>query len=150
MSRPLMFRAWDTVSKKFFWPWPEGFNLFGEVTCFDAMGQQLSEAGRDSILGLNDLEIDQFTGLKDMDGADIYENDILKVGQWTPGDAEDPGIWLEDANHLVKWHGEDGYPAFDLSPGWKGDCNALAEVKQGGFLSMKVIGNIHQNPELLK
>lgn len=133
------YRAWESVKKEWIC---EGFHLMGEMM----MGGILFDR---PVEEFNNVHVDTFTGLVDMDGTDIYENDILKVGQWIPGDAEEPGIWLEDTNHVVKWHGEDGYPAFDLSPGWKGECNALAEVKQGGFLSMKVIGNTHQNPELV-
>jgi len=39
--REIKFRAWDKIAKKFMWPWPDGFHLLGETTCFDLIGQQL-------------------------------------------------------------------------------------------------------------
>ena len=41
--REIKFRAWDKIAKKFMWPWPDGFHLLGETTCFDLIGQQLKE-----------------------------------------------------------------------------------------------------------
>lgn len=70
----------------------------------------------------------QFTGLHDKNGAEIYENDIIK--------------WCGD-KLLVKWLVDGWYAkddvvytsACDLGQEWEGDC--------------VVIGNIHENPELL-
>jgi len=75
--RELKFRVWDKKTGKYLLPWPiSGFTLFGEVTCFDLIGQQFSK-DENRLLRYNDLIIEQFIGMSDKRGTDIYEGDIL-------------------------------------------------------------------------
>ena len=67
----------------------------------------------------------QFTGLKDVDGVDIYEGDII----------EDEEHYLSE----VYWDEEDHMWGCT-------DIGGLADAPR----QIKVIGNIHQNPELLE
>ena len=80
MYRQSKFRAWDKVQKKFLDPWPEGFHLLGETTCFDTIGQQLAERepfDKTTLEKLNDVIITQYTGVQ-INGKDVYEGDIGK------------------------------------------------------------------------
>ncbi len=70
--RELKFRAYDKVKKEWLWPYPEGFNIIGEVTIFDIIRQY-------SIGQFNDIEILQYTGLKDSKDTKIYEGEIVAV-----------------------------------------------------------------------
>ncbi len=75
----------------------------------------------------------QFTGLKDKNGTDIYEGDILRTT--TLG---------------FKWDYRVSYSVIDacfMLIDSRGDCsNRLSDIWREG---VTIIGNIHENPELL-
>ena len=76
--------------------------------------------------------VGQFTGLLDKNGVEIYENDIIE--------------WKEhNIIFKVEWSQEDcGYVChrdFPMS------CGSMNQMYLDHFV---IIGNIHQNPELLK
>jgi hypothetical protein len=67
MNRVIKFRAWSQKNKTF--PFV-GFHIIGETTLFDLLNQYRLEE-------LDDLIIQQFTGLYDISGTPIYEGDIM-------------------------------------------------------------------------
>ena len=71
---------------------------------------------------LNEVELMQYTGLKDKGGREIYEGDIVKAD------------WHWDKPHQVIW---------------PNDYYGLIEYGLDAESNLEVIGNIYENPELL-
>ena len=124
------YRAWDKTRK----------TMIGasDISHFDLTGterqlyyyypEQISEDEWEQAQGtqsLKNIELMQYTGLKDKNGKEIYEGDIV-VGYNAGGETCDP--------RLVKWT-NNGYVANGLSL-W-------------AVYKCKVIGNIYENKELL-
>lgn len=75
--------------------------------------------------------VGQYTGLKDRKGTDIFEGDIVNI------------IRAEE-NGKVEWRENDA--AFEVV----GDCLEASFLENLYGRDVEVIGNIHDNPELLK
>jgi uncharacterized phage protein (TIGR01671 family) len=84
-----------------------------------------------------DVVLMQYTGLKDKNGKEIYEGDIVKAEDFD---------WGLDGNYQIKWGGD--YPAFDIF-----ELSGKSLDVEYNILSsdpdIEVIGNIYENPELL-
>lgn len=87
--------------------------------------------------------VGQSTGLKDKNGVEIFEENMVKV---TDEDEEYSYI------SVVKNYAEEGYPAFDIEypSDWEYESNALSTIMSGGYETIEIIGNIYENPELLE
>jgi len=131
--RAIKFRAWDKVSKKFLHPWPNGFHILGETTCFDLIGMQLKERSpeKTTLEMLNDVIITQFLEKKDCKAKEICEGDRVEFETET---GTVTGIIFMDT--------EAGCWSIDYGNG-KGDS-----VYAIGCNTLTVIGNVFENPEL--
>jgi len=128
MSRTIKFRAWDGSS--FYTPIIDNGKFFRDHRDY--------EDGNDC----PDDVIQQFTGLTDKNGKEVYEGDLLAL----PGNFSKYRyvVAFEDykfiANHVNKGWGK-----------W-GDLHRFGELNTGkdkGDFDIEVIGNIYENPELL-
>jgi uncharacterized phage protein (TIGR01671 family) len=126
------FRAWDRKNKKWLWPYPEAFNIIGEVTVFDILHQIQMDQVRD-------LVIFQYTGFQDKNGKDIFEGDFLKYKN--PNNDTPSFEAVQWANDLGCWHF-----------GNRDDANTcmLCDVGVKGAIECEIVGNVFENEEFLK
>lgn len=87
---------------------------------------------------------EQYTGLKDADGRDIYEGDILEFRN-TLGLLKKHKVFRVNGGLVINSHSDDINK--DINPFY----DACADMQTSQWIEQcTVIGNIHENPELLK
>ena len=128
MSRKLKFRIWDKLTESFIYCEDDNQQHF--ILDLNGNFHNLQNGS-----GGDEYVVQQYTGFKDADGNEIYEGDILK--NLTP-------TKYSDVNFIVEW-GE-FEPSDDMGVG------GVGFVLPWFFTTFKpkVIGNIFENPELLK
>jgi uncharacterized phage protein (TIGR01671 family) len=141
--RELKFRAWDIENKKWLKDW-SSYKAGGSEQYFVGFNGDLG--CHRTIVGLsmpifdiddepNGIILEQYTGLKDKNGKEIYEGDIVEYS-W-----DFCGIKRKN-KYAVEWlSGKVEHYPYSVDSGF-----TLPDSVDGYM----VIGNIHENPELLK
>jgi uncharacterized phage protein (TIGR01671 family) len=139
--REIKFRFWDEVNKRFWYGGQEGESIGRETfQTYFKNGRLIAIIWESVSYGLKsvddvaerELKISEYTGLKDRNGQEIYEGDIVKIS-----DHPFEGSITINGNYEV------GY-------------NSEMELCCGSWLLFRmrhhaeVIGNIYENPELLE
>ena len=152
MLREILFRGKNPFTKK----WHTG------LLCHLVDGDEWFISNSHGIATAYKIDpetVGQYTGLTDSNGNKIFEGDIIRYA-----DLYDYECYLESLDNpeaYSEWdleamwtvdavvYGGDYYPAFDLHKhGF--DANALSELHESGLYHYEVVGNIHDNPELVK
>ena len=140
--REIKFRAWDIVNKRMFVPrkmefvpktgvWLNSENITLDIGCtvvyFDAKPLEWAEKY---------FELMQFTGLKDKNGKEIYEGDLIRY-------AGDDGVYFE------VFYNQDSARFSMCRTHYQGNrCGAY--IPEITSIVNEVIGNIHENKELIE
>jgi len=131
MTKARKFRVWDKFQNKYIF---EGFHVIGEVTVFGGINIEIHDTWKERsekykyesmIEAWDDFILEQFTGLEDSDNTNIYEGDILSGGFVVNFYNGAYGFWAK----------ENSIPEFFMLYRCLG--------------KKKVIGDIHNNPDLI-
>ena len=128
MNRELKFRSWDYARKKM---------SYNPIVSDGTDGGATSSVYLNDAILCNEEELMQYTGLKDKNGKEIYEGDIVKCLLAT--EPEDKGFVCKFKDYRWKFNNV-SYPDDDFY----GTVNYFYIQS-----NCEVIGNIFENPELL-
>jgi uncharacterized phage protein (TIGR01671 family) len=131
--REIKFRAWDEEKQKYI---PNVImNMHGDTFHYDF--------DKKDYFGC-DVIIEQYTGLKDENGVEIYEGDILLSQAYT----DKPHSQKAKSKRfhvVVKWDNKNAkfYSC-------RNNIDIYRYGQWGDFFDVRIVGNIHENKELLK
>ena len=131
MNREIKFRAWSIKRKKWMHEW-HAVRFDGEVIWLGDVSKEWEDDVEYCILM-------QYTGLKDKNGKEIYEGDIVK-GFFEDRIIIDKVIWWNKGAGWYVGHNTKGHNTNKTT-----NLTALTALN-----NIEVIGNIYETPELLR
>lgn len=126
----IKLRVWDKENKRMLVPGEDDcISLEVDENGINVYDMEHPSAEKGFDLAHLDCDLLMSTGLKDKNGVEIYEGDILK-NQW-------------NERFVIEWYS----PRFILKEKYNGGFDYF-EIETESIL--EIIGNIYQNPELLE
>lgn len=138
MSRVIKVRVWNPIGHEWLFPNPKMEDWFGgsknaiNLWCYQDTGLGVHGLSADSTI------IEEWTGLKDSQGQDIYEGDLVTFQRWDNDTILRGPVWWDTEaaawafGRYIHQHCDEpfewGYPATKIRDG-----------------SAKVVGNIREN-----
>ena len=149
--REIKFRAWDINNKKMFRIdridyRDDNFEIREVRRALDGLINIADQMYYD----LLEIELMQYTGLKDKNGTEIYEGDIFAlevpyidfvIGE-TIYEKEYIPVTYESGSYVLYEQGIQEHNLHDVLTGWR--------IKEGYKCSGVVVGNIHEHKHLLE
>lgn len=137
MQREIKFRVWDNYDKKWVNDWDHFAPLWGCNPTEPHRSFHLSRL--DGGEGPHSYVVQQFTGLLDKKGKEIFEGDVVKSNLTAFGATEPFNLIVEyDQNSFEAF-----FPIKENEP-------AFPMIHNDALFDCEVVGNIFENPELLK
>ena len=133
MSREAKYRCWHKQAKEYRVIESVDFDKDGKAECIVTLDYNTWHDPWNDLV--EDVELEQYTGLKDKNGKEIYEGDIANLGKY--------GIYVVVFNEF--WCGFE----FEGGKGVKTKSGVEHPRFSQDWQTAEVIGNIHENPELL-
>jgi uncharacterized phage protein (TIGR01671 family) len=132
--RKIKFRVWHKVEKRWLDPWAEEdpqlslkeFGKGSEVFLYERSSGEYSNIN----CQMKDIVIQQFTGLTDKNGREVYEGDIVRSGSSTS-----TVEWQEDIDQDFYWGNATGF-VFNFDPETmdeKGEYSVIGNICSGMF-----------------
>jgi uncharacterized phage protein (TIGR01671 family) len=149
--REIKFRAWD--GKKILYDEYEKISGYAD-TCHhlsltfkgEVFGRSIYDNHGADKLDDQNFALEQFTGLTDRAGVDIYEGDIVTCKDSNDCDYSGEVVFENGTFCLrrfdLNWDGKR-----ELHTMWKDGMHRWRSIENAD--DFKVIGNVHQNPDLL-
>lgn len=156
MKREIKFRAWDKKNECYLYDIQRAYDMLSGCVKYDDGEDAVYE--EECFAGFLDNEqyiIEQYTGLHDKNGREIYEGDLFEhrfgyvVFDDPPHDemgTECGVVVLEDGQFGVKIPGLGVYNLYGLLL----RDGHLDNMPKDDLFVMKIAGNIYENPEILE
>jgi len=139
-KRPIKFRAWDILNQRML-----STNI--SIDFVHNICHIFDEKIKDSSTFITDFIPLEFTGLKDISGADLFEGDFIRIIDTVTLEVEYSKVYFVDGTFCYDdWAYGDKYKCpYDLNA----VCSVDGKNHKGSHFCEK-LGNIYENSDLLK
>lgn len=147
--RELKFRAWDKDNKEMVYagrPFSDPELWYLSDVNGDSYELKLTIGNHGDYSRKVDFELMQFTGLKDKNGKECYEFDIV---QFTPPKRKS-GFTKKPTPMVVIWHEKKARFTLLIGKGKTGELNYMNLAVALADPNHEIVGNRYENPELMK